>query len=145
MGTSKDNQPEDAREAAMHGLRAYLSQLRSQADRLAEDIASVERSIELLDGAPPLTSGSSGPASSGYEKLGPQAAVERLLSENPRRAWRSAAAARQLVANGFRATNPKLLPTQVATAFNRAVNKHVAIRTSRAGKTMYRLAQEEDL
>ena len=127
----------EERESALKSLYSYRDKIRTDVQRLQEDLLAVERSIRILGGESvpqqaPIT------PNPGYEGLGIQAAVERLLLECPGRKFKPSIAAKELRRRGVPQKN-KTFSTQVASALIRAAKKGLAEREKLNGRWVYSL------
>jgi hypothetical protein len=131
------------KDAAIAGLHSYRAKLKADMDRLAQDLRAVERSIQLLGGKVVEVSADEPVAPGvGYSGLGPQAAVERLLSECPDKRFKPSAVAKELLRRGFQARG-KTYASQVSTSLNRAAAKGFATKERANGRWVFGLNTQE--
>ncbi len=128
----------DGREAALKGLHAYREEIKKKIDRFKQDVEAVERSIALLSGEDTANLQEAVRKTLGYEGLGPQRAVERLLYENPDRKFKASVAAKELLRRGY-PKKGKNFASIIACALNRAVAKGIATREHHGGRWVYGL------
>lgn len=129
------------KEAALHGLQQYREELLDQ-------LREVDRSIRKIGGDLRDTGtkeSNAAPNIAGASDIGPQQMVEKYLSDFPRRSFRPRLLAKQIVADGYVPSNPKVWPTQVTNCLKRAVGKGLAKETTKEdGRKRYRSSLEPE-
>jgi chemotaxis response regulator CheB len=139
------------RRAAIRALEVYAEELRTEIEHqtatLKRKLEAVEQSIRTLAAQVQLVGvqepSSPQPIVGIYSGLGPQAAAEKFLQEHPGEFFRPSEVARDLRANGFTVSNPKLATQQVSIALGRAVDKGIAVDGKRDGRRVFTLRDEE--
>ena len=129
----------DLSKSAVEGLMALRAALVEEIAQRKEKLASIEAAIALVEGGKAaLPQGKPGAAK--YSNLPPQQAVEALLRDNPNSTFRVAELAEELKRNGF-VPRAKSFLSQVNVCLNRLAEREVAERTSKDGRTAFRLAR----
>ncbi len=138
---------DDKRQAALRLLRAYAVELRTEIEQktkeLSRELARIERGIAELSGEEASRPDLASPTGK-YGGLGPQGAVEMFLKEHPRGVLRPSEIAKQLKADGFTVSNPKLLNTQVSVALRRAQAKGLVEVVHRGRTRAFRSVRQDE-
>lgn len=127
-------------------LTAKLESLRARVEQDQKDIAVLERSIVMFTPRrvrlTPAAQAAIAANAEGlwYANLKAQAAVEKLLRDNPDRAFGAGEAQAELLRHGFRPSTEHV-GSQIAGALVRAVEKKIATRTGRPGDYHYQFTE----